>query len=116
MCGSCWAVASSLVLQAGAEINGIDRTFSVQELVSCVSNPHHCGGSGGCNGATVELAMQYVADKGLRTNEEWPYFASDSGGSDNSCDSASLLQGSGRIEDITATGLHKSKMKNSVNS
>jgi len=114
MCGSCWAVASSLVLQAGAEINGIHRSFSVQELVSCVANPHHCGGTGGCSGATVELAMQYVADHGLRTDEDWPYYASDDGGPGNSCSSGSFLQTSGSIEDITATGVHSSKGRSST--
>lgn len=64
-CGSCWAVAASTVLGVHAEINGINRTFSTQELVDCVPNPDHCGGGGGCDGATVELAMQYALERGL---------------------------------------------------
>ncbi|CAE7657182.1 CEP1 [Symbiodinium pilosum] len=59
-CGSCWAVTSAVVLSAHAEINGQRRSFSAQELVDCVPNPKHCGGKGGCSGATVELAMSYV--------------------------------------------------------
>lgn len=31
-----------------------------QELIDCVPNPNACGGTGGCSGATVELAMNYV--------------------------------------------------------
>ena len=29
--------------------------------MDCVPNPKSCGGTGGCSGATVELAMSYVA-------------------------------------------------------
>merc|ERR1719321_98370 len=61
MCGSCWAVAASTVLQAHAEIyTSKTRTFSVQEMVECIANPQECGGQGGCKGATMELAMDYV--------------------------------------------------------
>lgn len=68
-CGSCWAVASVSVLQAHAEIHTPQhaRPLSVQELVSCVKNPRKCGGSGACDGATAELAMDYVMRHGLST-------------------------------------------------
>lgn len=110
-CGSCWAVATIVALQAGAEIQGHTRTFSAQELVSCVPNPKHCGGSGGCSGATVELAMQYVMDHGLKTSEDWPYE-----GEDGSCYGASFLETlrpkrrrDVDLEELIATGLHTSK-------
>mmetsp|Transcript_34165 Transcript_34165/g.66120 ORF Transcript_34165/g.66120 Transcript_34165/m.66120 type:complete len:415 (+) Transcript_34165:85-1329(+) len=77
-CGSCWAVASSTVLQAHSEIyNGYaqSRTFSTQELVDCVADPYKCGGDGGCGGATVELAYHYVLHRGLSTSEAVPYQA-----------------------------------------
>jgi len=77
-CGSCWAVASSTVLQAHSEIysgNAQPRTFSTQELVDCVDNPYKCGGDGGCKGATVELAYHYVLHRGLSTSEAVPYQA-----------------------------------------
>lgn len=78
-CGSCWAVATSTMLQAHSEIHQQpnSRTFSEQELVDCVPNPHECGGKGKCSGATVELALKYVAQHGLATEEEWPYEAKD---------------------------------------
>jgi len=77
-CGSCWAVASSTLLQAHYEVhmNG-SRTFATQELVDCVSNPDHCGGDGGCKGATVELAMDYVQKHGLREEGQLPYQGSE---------------------------------------
>jgi len=32
-------------------------------LVDCVKNPKKCGGSGGCEGATFELAFDYLANE-----------------------------------------------------
>lgn len=72
-CGSCWAVAAAVVLRAHSEIAGDARLFSPQQLVSCVPNPNHCGGTGGCDGATVELAMDYTMKSGLVTEAELPY-------------------------------------------
>lgn len=76
-CGSCWAVSSSTVLRAHAELYQKDRTFSVQQIIDCVPNPMSCGGAGGCKGATAELAMDYVAKVGLVTTEEHTYKAQD---------------------------------------
>jgi len=75
ICGSCWAISTASVLQAHSEIHGVNRTFSTQELVSCVPNPNHCGGTGGCNGATAELALAYTMKYGLATKDEIPYTA-----------------------------------------
>lgn len=74
-CGSCWAVASSTVLRAHAELYQKDRTFSIQQIIDCTPNPRHCGGSGGCDGATAELAMDYVAKVGLASSEDMQYTA-----------------------------------------
>jgi len=74
-CGSCWAVTGATVLEAHSEIHATPRSFSIQELVSCVPNPQHCGGDGGCHGATVELAFNYVMRHGLATEEDQPYKA-----------------------------------------
>lgn len=73
-CGSCWAVTSAVVLMAHAEIyRSPQRSFSVQELVDCVPNPNACGGTGGCSGATVELAMNYAMHLGLGEESQNPY-------------------------------------------
>jgi len=105
-CGSCWAIASVLSLEANNEIhrkNG--RTFSAQELVNCVPNNHHCGGSGGCDGATVELALDYALKHGLSDNSETPY-----AGVDLKCSKdLSLLEGVGETDDLEhflAAGVH----------
>jgi len=85
-CGSCWAFATAMMLQANAEIHGLSRTFSPQELVDCVPNPNSCGGEGGCEGATVELAMNWVMANSLETESTTPYNAVD-----GSCKKSSLL-------------------------
>lgn len=78
MCGSCWAVAASTVLQAHAEIyTSKTRSFSVQEMVDCIPNPQECGGQGGCKGATLELAMDYVLKNGCAQTHETPYSGKD---------------------------------------
>eukprot|EP00536_Pseudo-nitzschia_multiseries_P013939 jgi/Psemu1/261843/estExt_Genewise1Plus.C_6330011 len=70
-CGSCWAVASTTVLESHLAIaTGKLLELSSQELVSCLPNPDHCGGNGGCDGSTQELAFDYVSKHGLLT--EWP--------------------------------------------
>jgi len=73
-CGSCWAFASAAVLRSHHELfQGQDRHFSEQQIVSCTENPMDCGGSGGCDGATAELAMDYVMRSGCVTADERPY-------------------------------------------
>eukprot|EP00421_Protoceratium_reticulatum_P055199 CAMPEP_0168498718 /NCGR_PEP_ID=MMETSP0228-20121227/73419_1 /TAXON_ID=133427 /ORGANISM="Protoceratium reticulatum, Strain CCCM 535 (=CCMP 1889)" /LENGTH=393 /DNA_ID=CAMNT_0008515621 /DNA_START=37 /DNA_END=1215 /DNA_ORIENTATION=- len=76
-CGSCWAIAASEVIRAHAEIHvgGADRVCSVEQIVACTPNPAHCGGSGGCSGATTELAMEYVMGNGCVQPSQWPYSA-----------------------------------------
>lgn len=110
-CGSCWAIATQHMLEANFEIaKGKYRSFSPQELVNCVPNRHHCGGSGGCDGATVELAMHYMTHHGLRTDDEVHYTAQD-----GKCDQTSLLEGLGDsdsdadFEALTMPGIHHVK-------
>jgi cathepsin L len=106
-CGSCWAVATSTMLAANSEINGHDRTYSPQELVDCVPNPHQCGGTGGCQGSTTELAMNWVMERGLETAADTPYY-----GIDMHCkkavDSSSLLMTKGEesLSQMIAIGFH----------
>lgn len=76
-CGSCWAVTSATVLRAHSELYQKDRTFSIQQIIDCVPNLMSCGGTGGCKGATAELAMDYVAKVGLVTSDVRQYLAQD---------------------------------------
>jgi len=77
-CGSCWAVSAVEALEAQLQRNGqADRSLqlSPQGLVDCVPNPQHCGGSGGCEGATGELAYAFVRDHGIPAEGDYPYNA-----------------------------------------
>jgi len=58
------------------------KTLSTQQLVSCISNPYQCGGSGGCGGAISELAFNYVQLYGITSEYKYSYssyFTGDSG-------------------------------------
>merc|ERR1719326_1710204 len=77
-CGSCWAIAAATVLEGHSEIfTGKQRTFSAQEIVMCTPNPRHCGGDGGCKGATAELAMEWVLKHGCAEEYQVPYTGHD---------------------------------------
>jgi len=76
-CGSCWAIASATVLEAHSEIYGTPRTFSAQQIVECTPNPRRCGGDGGCQGATAELAMDWVLQNGVSDENAIPYTGKD---------------------------------------
>merc|ERR1719428_341795 len=77
-CGSCWAIAAATVLEGHYEIySGKFRTFSAQQMVDCTPNPRKCGGTGGCGGATAELAMEFVMKHGCADDAEVPYTAKD---------------------------------------
>jgi cathepsin L len=65
-CGSCWAHAAVGALEAHLELAGTPvKNLSFQQLVDCAPNPKHCGGTGGCHGATTELAFEYARTHGI---------------------------------------------------
>jgi len=72
-CGSCWAFAAEEAMRAHSEIHVGRKPFAVAQLVDCVPNPQECGGKGGCEGATCELAFDYALKNGLKHEREWPY-------------------------------------------
>jgi len=79
-CGSCWAVATVGALEMQAELkSGNTAHLSYQQLVDCVPNPQHCGGTGGCDGATAELAFDYVQSAGLRAEGDYSTCESQNG-------------------------------------
>lgn len=76
-CGSCWAVAATTVLRTYTELYSTYQELSAQQFVSCTPNPNQCGGKGGCQGATAELAYAYIMNASVFTESEFPYTASD---------------------------------------
>lgn len=118
-CGSCWAVATSNVLEAHSEIYKTGRKFSAQEFVDCVPNPRKCGGSGGCAGATVELALHWALNRGVADDDETPYTGENGICRNTKSDSAASLAGGDgfmqlrldqgeddQFEDIASPGVH----------
>jgi len=88
-CGSCWAVAAAGALEMHAELKGsVPRKVSANQLVDCTPNPQNCGGTGGCKGATSELAFKYAAQHGLADEEDYRYLDAD--GTTRACTATSL--------------------------
>jgi cathepsin L len=99
-CGSCWAFSATESIEAaGAIFTGEDaKVLSPQQFVDCTPNPNHCGGTGGCDGATAELAFEYqINSPGLALDSSYPYTAKD----------GKCLDGSVPvISDYNVTGMH----------
>lgn len=74
-CGSCWAFASTAVIESHvAKASGLLFDLSTQQVAMCSPNPNHCGGTGGCAGATCELAFDYVSNSnGLYQEYQYAY-------------------------------------------
>ena len=71
-CGSCWAFSSIAALESHLYLNeGLLFSLSVQQTVSCAPNVKHCGGEGGCKGATSVQAYEYLMKAGIV--QEWTY-------------------------------------------
>eukprot|EP00613_Pedinella_sp_CCMP2098_P061268 CAMPEP_0171983910 /NCGR_PEP_ID=MMETSP0993-20121228/273553_1 /TAXON_ID=483369 /ORGANISM="non described non described, Strain CCMP2098" /LENGTH=421 /DNA_ID=CAMNT_0012636709 /DNA_START=181 /DNA_END=1449 /DNA_ORIENTATION=- len=73
-CGSCWTFGATEALESAVAIaTGLLFTLSEQQFVSCVKDPDECGGTGGCEGATMELAFEHAMENGLVTEWTTPY-------------------------------------------
>merc|ERR1719420_2496712 len=73
-CGSCWAFSATESVESHYQIaSGKLLTLAPQTYVNCVKNPHQCGGTGGCEGATMELAFNLTADAGIALETDMPY-------------------------------------------
>mmetsp|Transcript_28387 Transcript_28387/g.51245 ORF Transcript_28387/g.51245 Transcript_28387/m.51245 type:complete len:365 (+) Transcript_28387:176-1270(+) len=72
-CGSCWAVAAigATEMHAEAATGKQVPKLSFKQLVDCVANPRHCGGEGGCKGATAELAFKFMKTQGVTVESEY---------------------------------------------
>jgi len=69
-CANCWAAATATLVEAHAQIHfGVNRTVSMKGLTTCTKNTFHCGGEGGCSGATPELALQNIILNGISEDE-----------------------------------------------
>jgi len=85
-CGSCWAFGTVEQVESYYALanNGSKVVLAPQELVSCMSNPAECGGTGGCRGATPELGLNFIAKHGIVRESDLPY-TSGTSGEDETC-------------------------------
>jgi len=75
-CGSCWAFSATESIESDIAIEtGTLLELAPQEFVDCVPNPEECGGTGGCQGATAELAFNYTMTAGQILNKDYTYTA-----------------------------------------
>lgn len=77
-CGSCWAFAATECMESAVAIaTGKLLVLSPQVWVDCAKNPDECGGSGGCQGATAEIAYETAMSLGAYNDSSVPYVAQD---------------------------------------
>eukprot|EP00747_Dinoflagellata_sp_TGD_P068017 gnl/TRDRNA2_/TRDRNA2_155528_c0_seq6.p1 gnl/TRDRNA2_/TRDRNA2_155528_c0~~gnl/TRDRNA2_/TRDRNA2_155528_c0_seq6.p1 ORF type:complete len:463 (-),score=68.56 gnl/TRDRNA2_/TRDRNA2_155528_c0_seq6:91-1479(-) len=105
-CGSCWAVTAAELMNAHYELYGVgsERTFSAKQIMQCAPNPDNCGGQGGCHGATTQLALSYMMNNHLHTDEEVPY--EDKDDDPSMCKDVSGPRQKGTGPTIGAEGVH----------
>jgi len=48
-----------------------DSRLSGHAVTHCTKNPRNCGGTGGCQGATTELAFDMVKERGIPLEAHW---------------------------------------------
>jgi cathepsin L len=74
-CGSCWAFSAVETFEAALSLSSgkASPALSTQQIVSCSPNPLDCGGTGGCQGSTQQLAFNYSMTAGITTEADYPY-------------------------------------------
>lgn len=99
-CGSCWAHAAVGAIEAHMELAGMPgKELSFQQVVDCTPNPKHCGGTGGCHGATTELAFERARRYGIVMMDAYK------GSCDEQVPSAVKIQGFVRLPENSASHL-----------
>lgn len=72
-CGSCWAFATTEMIESYAAIaTGELPELSSQQVTSCTPNPLSCGGVGGCMGSIPQLGYTYIQLFGHATEDDYP--------------------------------------------
>lgn len=78
-CGSCWSFSAGGSTEGlGAIKTGELRSFSEQQQMDCSKDL----GNQSCQGGYMDKALQYIAQKGIMLDKDYPYYAQDR----NQCD------------------------------
>jgi len=106
-CGSCWTFSTAETLESHIAIKtGQLLVFSEQQIVSCATNPQKCGGTGGCEGATQEIAFNYTRDAGgISLETSYPYQGADSACDPSQVKPVATIDGYVRLDSNNATQL-----------
>eukprot|EP01111_Echinosteliopsis_oligospora_P002707 TRINITY_DN1412_c0_g1_i1.p1 TRINITY_DN1412_c0_g1~~TRINITY_DN1412_c0_g1_i1.p1 ORF type:complete len:376 (-),score=95.92 TRINITY_DN1412_c0_g1_i1:35-1141(-) len=74
-CGSCWSFGTAETIESHYALSGQPLTvLSEQQILDCVPNTNDCGGQGGCQGGTPEIAYEkLIAMGGLASEWQYPY-------------------------------------------
>lgn len=73
-CGSCWTFGATETLESHwAKKTGLLNVLSEQQILDCTPNPQQCGGTGGCQGGTAELAYTKLKETGQTSEWLYPY-------------------------------------------
>jgi cathepsin L len=87
-------------------------TLSQQQILDCTPNPDSCGGTGGCNGATQELAFGYVnSSVGISLDKSYPWTG---GSSFPDCDTAKIAPVAGISGYVTVPFNNYTALMNAV--
>jgi len=77
-CGSCWAFAGTESIESCGFLGSNKLVvLSPQEYVDCAPNDSHCGGAGGCEGATPDILFDFAVQAGAVREVDYPYKARD---------------------------------------
>jgi len=74
-CGSCWSFGTAETVESHYALQGFPLTvLSEQQILDCTPNTNDCGGQGGCEGGTPEIAYEKIIELGgLSTEWQYPY-------------------------------------------
>lgn len=87
-CGSCWSFATAETVESYfALATGQLAVLSEQQILDCTPNPQECGGTGGCQGGTSEIAFEQIMTMG-GLSSEWTYPYTSWSGNNYQCQSA----------------------------